>query len=124
VLLPITQDACQRLSAENTKQPLDQRTPDQRMAAVQQVFQGVFMSHSDALTQQYGDEVLQDATQATEIGKKMGILMLELCPAYIALVGRDHLATQRAADAAAPQPTAPVKKPAVKAKTAAPKVRK
>lgn len=120
VLLPITQDACQRLGAENAKQPLDQRTPAQRAAAVEQALQGAFMSHADALTQQYGDEVLQDAAQATEIGKKIGLLMLEACPTYIALVGRDQLASQRASlPAAKPKAAAPVKPQLVKKKVPA-----
>ncbi|NML66993.1 hypothetical protein HHL22_17440 [Hymenobacter sp. RP-2-7] len=122
ILLPMTQDACQRLSAENAKQPLDQRTPAQRAAAVEQALQGVFMSHSDALTLQYGDEVLQDEAQAVEIGKKLGLLMLEVCPAYIALVGRDHLDRQRAEaslPAAKPKVPAPTKPQPTKKKAPA-----
>lgn len=124
VLLPITQDACQRLEAENAKQPLDQRTPAQRTAVLQQVMQGVFMSHSDALEQQYGEEVMQDASQAETVGKKMGLLMVELCPTCIMQAGRDHLASQReAASAAKPRATTPAAKPPGKAKVPAAKVR-
>jgi hypothetical protein len=104
VLLPITQAACQRLDAENAKQPFSKLTAAQRSALVQQVLGATLLSNSQALTEQYGDEVMESQELGEEIGKKVGLLMLELCPNYILEVGRDEMARkQQAQDTPAPK---------------------
>lgn len=115
VLLPITQAACQRLDAENAKQPFAKLTPAQRSAQIEQVLGSTLLSSTQALTEQYGDDAMEDPAQGEEIGKKVALLMLEVCPNYILEVGRDEMARERQA-AAAPAPKA---KPAPARKTPA-----
>jgi hypothetical protein len=100
VLLPITQAACQRLDAENAKQPFAKLTAAQRSALVQQALGATLLSNSQALMEQYGEDVMESEEQGEEIGKKVGLLMLEICPNYILEVGRDEMARKQQAQAA------------------------
>lgn len=109
VLLPIAQAACQRLDAENTKQPFDKLTPAQRGAQIERILGGTLLSSSQALQEQYGEDAMGSTEQGEEIGKKVALLMLEACPTYILAVGRDELARNRQAAAAKPKAT-PTKK--------------
>jgi len=106
VLLPITQAACKRLDAENAKQPFAKLTPAQRGAQIEQALSGALLSNAQALTEQYGDEVMEDQAQGEEIGKKVALLMLEVCPSYIMEIGRDEIARKQQA-AQAPKAAAP-----------------
>jgi hypothetical protein len=107
VLLPITQAACQRLDAENAKQPFAKLTPAQRGALVQQALGAALLTNSQALIEQYGDEVMESGEQGEEIGKKVGLLMLEVCPNYILEVGRDEMARKQQAATPAPKTKTP-----------------
>jgi len=97
VLLPITQAACKRLDAENAKQPFAKLTPAQRSAQIEQALSGALLSNAQALAEQYGDEVMEDQAQGEEIGKKVALLMLEVCPSYIMEIGRDEIARRQQA---------------------------
>jgi len=109
VLLPITQVACQRLDAANAKQPFSKLTPAQRGTQIEQAMSGALLSNTQALTEQYGDEAMEDQAQGMEIGKKVALLMLEVCPTYIMEVGRDELDRKRRADSAPAPKKAPAK---------------
>jgi hypothetical protein len=113
-LLAIAQDACKRLDAENAKKPFEKLTSAQRSDLIKQTLMGSFLSSSQELTAQYGDNVMEDKVQGEEIGKKIAMLMLESCPTYIMQVGQDELARRRL----------PTDKPAPAAKPSAPAAKK
>lgn len=84
---------------------------------VQQALDATLLSNSQALMEQYGEDVMESEEQGEEIGKKVGLLMLEVCPNYILEVGRDEMARKQQAQAA-PAPkaqAAPARKAPAKA---------
>ncbi len=107
-LLAVTQAACKQFDAENAKQPIDKLTPSQRASLIEQVIGGVFLSHSEELAAQYGDDVMTDKAQLENIGRKVGILMLETCPTYILQAGRDEIARRQSPATPTAKPKAPI----------------
>jgi hypothetical protein len=124
-LLAITQAACKRLDGENAKQPFSKLTSAQRSDLIKQTLSGTFLSNADELTAQYGEGIMGDKTRGEEIGKKIAMLMLEVCPTYIMQVGQDELARKRLPTAKPTAPAKPKTPPAKKAsiKTAPAKVK-
>ena len=98
-LLVVAQAACKQLDVENAKQPFGQLSSAQRTALIQQTLVAAFVNNATELTAQYGEEVLGDRSQGEEIGKKVALLMVEICPIYIMEIGRDEITRKRQAAA-------------------------
>jgi hypothetical protein len=112
-LLVVAQAACKQLDVENAKQPFGQLTPAQRNTLIQQTLVAAFVNSSTELTDQYGEDVMADRAQGEVVGKKIALLMLEICPVYIMEIGRDEIVRQRQAPAT-PAPAARPKAPATR----------
>ncbi len=115
-LLAITRAVCKQLDEENAKKPFSNLTPAQRGALLQRVLVGTCLKSADELMAQYGDEVMEDEAQGEEIGKKIAVLMVEVCPVYILQAGQEN--TVRSESAITP---APATKPSLKNKASATK---
>ena len=113
-LLVVAQAACKQLDVENAKQPFGQLTPAQRNTLIQQTLVAAFVNSSIELTDQYGEDVMADRAQGEVIGKKIALLMLEICPVYIMEIGRDEIVRQRQAPATPAAPAARPKAPATR----------
>jgi hypothetical protein len=119
-LLVVAQATCKQLDAENAKQPFDKLTAAQRNTLLQQTLVAAFVNNTNELTAQYGEDVMADKAQGEEIGKKIALLMLEICPGYIMEVGRDEIARRRQATATPAPALAPTARPKVPAARKAP----
>ena len=93
VLQPITAKICTQLTAADAKQALSKRTPSQRNELFTTIMVKEFQAGRAQLLRYYSAAQLNDEQQRQEIGKKIGVLMLEEkgCGGYIVLIGADEI---------------------------------
>lgn len=87
VLLPIAQAACQRLEDENKRQPLSQHTTAEQQALIVRAVQAPILTNAPALMEYYGEDILSSEARATVMGERMALIMLDICPRYMLLLG-------------------------------------
>lgn len=109
-LMPVAESICQRFDADNAKQPYEKMTPVARRAAIEQAMSGVMMDKAQDLQDYYGEDTMQDEDKMHEIGTKIGLLVLEKCPRYLLLIGRDEQANKAAATTPRPSKSTPAAK--------------
>jgi len=105
-LLPVARLACRCLDTAAVRQPFAQRSPAARAAATGDAMRYAAQRNQEALLAQYGPALGSDNALSQQVGEKMSLLMLEICPAYLLQLNRD----QRVPASVAPAPR-PVHQP-------------
>jgi hypothetical protein len=86
VLLPITEDVCQRISAENARQSLANRPIADTKLIIGTAIRESILAHTDGLNQYYGSDIMNDPQRLGNASERMGLLMFERCPSYLLML--------------------------------------
>jgi hypothetical protein len=100
-LLPLARLACRCLDTATVRQPFAQLSPTARAALAGEALRYAASRNQEALLAQYGPALAHDSTLSQQVGEKVALLMIEICPAYLLQLTRDH-----------PAPAAPRASPA------------
>ena len=88
-LLPVARLACRCLDTAAVRQPFAQRSPAARAEVAGEAIRYAAQRNQEALLAQYGQALGSDNTLSQQVGEKVGLLMLEICPAYLLQLNRD-----------------------------------
>lgn len=102
-LLPVARLACRCLDTTTVRQPFAQLSPATRAALAGEAMRYAAHRNQEALLAQYGPALASDSTLSQQVGQKVALLMLEVCPAYLLQLNRDRQA--------AAAPASPARRP-------------
>lgn len=103
-LLPVARLACRCLDTAAVRQPFAQRSPAARAEMASEAMRYAAQRNQEALLAQYGQALASDNTLSQQVGEKVALLMVEICPAYLLQLNRDSRAPASAGPA--PRPAA------------------
>jgi hypothetical protein len=86
MLLPIAEDVCQRISAENTRKPLASRSEAETKLLIGDAIRESLLAHATDLNKYYGHDIMDDPLYLSNAGERMGILMFGRCPSYLLML--------------------------------------
>ncbi|QKG54149.1 hypothetical protein [Hymenobacter sp. BRD67] len=89
-LLPVARLACRCLDTAAVRQPFAQLSLEARTALSGEAIRYAAQRNQEALLAQYGEALANDSTLSQQVGEKVTLLMLEICPAYLLQLTRDY----------------------------------
>lgn len=89
VLQPMADSICIKLSAEDSRQPLRQRSPKERTQVMTMLMQTVMLKNMPNLLTVYTTQQLTEKESLSAFGIKLASLMMTQCPKYLVLMGED-----------------------------------
>ncbi|WP_151086720.1 hypothetical protein [Hymenobacter baengnokdamensis] len=89
-LLPVARLACRCLDTTAVRRPFAQLSPAERAALTGDAMRYAAHRNQETLLAQYGETLARDSTLSQQVGEKVALLMLEICPAYLLQLNRDH----------------------------------
>lgn len=86
MLLPITEAVCQRISAENARISLANRSEAETKLVISTAIQETLLAHAADLNRYYGHDIMNDPLYLSNAGERMGMLMFGRCPSYLLML--------------------------------------
>ncbi len=86
VLLPITEDVCQRISAEDIRQPLARRSEAEAKRAIGAAIYESVQAHAATLAGYYGSGIMDDPERLGNANERMAMLMFGRCSSYLLML--------------------------------------
>ncbi|RYY14417.1 MAG: hypothetical protein EOO36_14295 [Cytophagaceae bacterium] len=86
MLLPITEDVCQRLSVENARVPLARRSEAETKLVVGAAIRESLQAHAADLNKYYGHDIMDNPLYLGNAGERMAMLMFGRCSSYLLML--------------------------------------
>lgn len=86
VLLPIADDVCQRVAAEEGRQPLASRPIAETKLVIGVAIRESILAHAPQLASYYGEGIMDDAPRLGNASERMGLLLFGRCPRYLLML--------------------------------------
>ena len=86
VLLPITEEVCQRIMVEDARQSLARQSEADAKAVISAAIRESIQAHAADLNSYYGNDIMNDSQRLGDASERMGLLMFEKCPRYLLML--------------------------------------
>lgn len=86
VLLPIAEEVCQRIAAEDARQPLASRTIAEAKLVIGAAIRDSNQAHAAYLARYYGAGIMDDPQRLGDASERMGMLLFGTCPRYLLML--------------------------------------